>query len=561
MKRRALLAGTAALACTAALPQRTAPTRSAEPADRVGSLLRGMSIADRAGQTMSVAFHGTRITAHLERMIREKHIGGVVLFRENAGEASAFRRLADDLQRLAREAGIPPLFIATDHEGGPVLRVTQGLALPPAQMALAASPDPAGAVRRSAALGARELRSIGANWVLAPVADVNDEPRNPIIGNRSFGSEPARVGELVAVAVRAYGEASLLCCVKHFPGHGSVTVDSHLGLPQSGATRARLDAVELAPFRAAIAAGAPAIMTAHIRVPSLGTADAPATLSRAVLTDLLRAQLGFRGLVVTDDLEMGALSSVGGQARSGLGSLQAGADYLLFRFDEGAQLEGHRLIVEAASAGALPAPRLEDAARRVLEAKARWGVLDPATPAAFDLGADRAEAQDLARGAITLLRAGGLPLRGRVLAVSFGTPDIAVAPEQPTLADVVGRALPAATVRNLPGLDDATIRSVTQAALASDVAVVGTFDVAGDPRQRRLVESLQSVRPTVAVALRAPYDISEIPSVAGYLCAYSGREPALVAAVEVMTGTRPPQGRLPVEVPGLYPVGAGLRSL
>ena len=527
----------------------------------MGSLLRGMSIADRAAQTMSVAFHGPRVTPHVERMIREKHIGGVVLLRENADEAGAFRRLADDLQRVAREAGIPPLFIATDHEGGPVVRVTRGMALTPAQMALAASPDPEGAVRRSATLAARELRAIGANWILTPVADVNDEPRNPIIGNRSFGSDPARVGALTAQAVRAYAAAGLLCCVKHFPGHGSVTVDSHVALPQSGAARARLEAVELAPFRAAIAAGAPAIMTAHIRVPALGASEVPATLSSAVLTDLLRTEMGFRGLVVTDDLEMGALETVGGQARSGLASLAAGADYLLFRFDEGAQLEAHRIIVEAAASGALPPSRLESAVRRVLETKERWGVLGPVAAPPFDLTADQAEAQDLARGTITLLRSGGLPLRGRVLAVSFGRPDIAIAPEGPTLADLVGRSVPGTAVRNLPSLDDATIRSVTQAALAADVVVVGTFDTLGDPRQGRLVEALQAVRPTVAVALRAPYDLTAFPHVAGYLCAYSGREPALVAAVDVMLGMRPPQGRLPVEIPGLYPAGAGLRSL
>lgn len=559
MKRRSLLAGAAALACSSAVPARVAPDpRGATIAETID----GMSIADRAAQTMSVAFHGDRVTKHVERMIRETHVGGVLLFRENADEAGAFRRLADDLQRIAREARIPPLFIATDHEGGPVVRVTRGLAITPAQMALAAAPDPDAAVRRAVALASRELRAIGANWALAPVADVNDEPRNPIIGNRSFGSDPARVGRLVATAVGAYAGASLLCCVKHFPGHGSVTVDSHLSLPQSASTRARLDAVELAPFRAAIAAGAPAIMTAHIRVAALGAADVPATLSGAVLTRLLRDELGFRGLIVTDDLEMGALESVGGQARSGLASLQAGADYLLFRFDEGAQLEGHRLIVEAATSGALAPGRLADAVRRVLEAKARWGVLQPRPAPAFDLEADRTEALTLARDTITVLRAGGLPLRGRILAVSFGSPDLAVAPEQPSLAQLVARSIGGAIARDLPPLDDATIQSVTASARSSaDVVVVGTYDALGDARQRRLVEALQSVRPTVVVALRGPYDIAAFPGIAGYVCAYSGREPSLAAAIEVMTGSQPPRGRLPVEIPGLFPAGAGLPAL
>jgi beta-N-acetylhexosaminidase len=556
--RRALLAGAGAVACTTALPERSAPPA---PAARAAALLAAMSIADRAAQTMSVAFHGRGITSHAERMIREKHVGGIVIFRENAEDASALRRLAADLQRIARDARIPPLFIAIDQEGGPVVRLGRGVAIPPAQMALAAAPDPSAAVRRSVRLVARELRSLGVNWQLAPVADVNDEPLNPIIGNRSFGSDARSVGALVAEAVRAYADAGLLCCAKHFPGHGSATIDSHDALPDLAATRARLDAVELVPFRAAIAAGVPAIMSAHLTIPSLGAVQQPATLSRSVMTGLLRDELGFRGLGVTDDLEMGALARSGGQAPAGSAALRAGADYLLFRFDEGAQLEGYRLIVNAVVSGALPAARLDEAVARVIDAKLRWGVIDPSPSPPFDLEADRAEALDLARQGITVLRGGGLPLRGRVLAVSFGQPDIALVEEQPSLAEVVARTVPGARALRLERLGASETATAVAAARDADTVVVGTFDALGDSAQAELVLALQRVRPTVAVGLRAPYDILAFPGVAGYVCAYSGREPALVAAVDVMTGARPPLGRLPVDVRDLHRIGAGLRSL
>ncbi len=520
-----------------------------------------MSIPDRAAQTMSVAFHGRTITAHLERMIREKHVGGVVIFRENVEDAAALRRLTSDLQRIARDARIPPLLLAMDQEGGPVVRVSRGVALPPAQMALAASPDPHAAVRRSAQLVARELRALGVNWQLAPVADVNDEPQNPIIGNRAFGSDARTVGALVATAVRAYAEAGLLCCAKHFPGHGSATVDSHDELPEILSPRARLDAVELAPFRAAIAAGVPSIMSAHLTVPALGAAQQPATLSRSVMTDLLRGELGFRGLSITDDLEMGALARSGGQPVAARSAMQAGVDYLLFRFDEGAQLEGHRLLVDAFLSGTLPAGRLDQAVTRVLEVKARWNVLDAPDRPTFDLETDRAEAQDLARQGITVLRAGGLPLRGQVLAISYGQPDIAIVEDQPSLAEVVARTNPGARSRKLERLGSAEIAAAVAAARDADVVVVGTFDALGDPPQADLVTALQRVRPTVAVALRSPYDILAYPSVAGFVCAYSGREHALIAALDVMTGLRPPLGRLPVDVRELYRIGAGMRSL
>ena len=172
------------------------------------------------------------------------------------------------------------------------------------------------------------------NWNLAPVADVNNEPLNPIIGNRSYGSDPQRVSTLVSAAVRAYAAAGFLCCAKHFPGHGAATVDSHVGLPIIDVDRARLDRVELPPFRAAIAAGVPAIMLAHLIVPALdATPGLPASLSRRVATDLLRKDLGFGGIALTDDLEMGALATIG-EAVAGERALEAGADVVLFRFDE-----------------------------------------------------------------------------------------------------------------------------------------------------------------------------------------------------------------------------------
>jgi beta-N-acetylhexosaminidase len=555
VKRRDLLRAAAATALAAC-----APTAAPSP---TGDVVGSMSLARKAGQLMSVAFHGTKITSALEAMIRDRGVGGVILYSENFADAAGLAKLVADLNQIARDAKSLPLFFEVDQEGGPVIRINKGATILPGQMALAATADPERSVRTAAAINAAELRALGVNWNFAPVADVNDEPTNPIIGNRSFSSDPARVSAFVTAAVQTYTAAGFFCCAKHFPGHGSTTTDSHTGLPKIEADRSTLDRVELPPFRAAIAAGVPAIMSAHIVVPALDpTPELPVTLSRAVMTDLIRNTLGFGGLVVTDDLEMGALKNVG-EAAAGLRALQAGADYLLFRFDESAQTEGHRLITDAVQSGALSTARLDESVRRVLDAKRRFGILDGRREAnAPDLTANARTALDLARGATTLLRNRGvLPLRGRIFAVSPTNADISFFEGQPTLASVIAGKRPDAMSESLPLHPSAgEIDRVVNAARSADVVVVGTTDLFAYPEQVQLVKALARQKPVAVVALRGPYDILSVPEVPAYLCAYDSREPSLTAAAEVLLGERKPTGSLPALVPGAFSIGAGMRD-
>ena len=522
-----------------------------------------MSLERKAGQLMSVAFHGTKITSALEAMIRDRGVGGVILYSENFSDATGLAKLIADLDQIARDAKSLPLFFEVDQEGGPVIRINKGATVLPGQMALAATPDPDRSVRTAAAINAAELRALGVNWNFAPVADVNDEPTNPIIGNRSFSSDPARVSGLVTAAVQTYAAAQFFSCAKHFPGHGSTTTDSHTGLPKIEADRASLDRVELPPFRAAIAAGVPAIMSAHIVVPALDpTPELPVTLSKAVMTDLLRNTLGFRGLVVTDDLEMGALKSVG-EAAAGLRALQAGADYLLFRFDEGAQMEGHRLITDAVQSGTLSTTRLQESVGRVVDVKRRFGILDGRRDAkAPDLATNARTALDLARGATTLLRNRGvLPLRGRILAVSPTNADISFFEGQPSLASLIAAKRPDAMHESLPlHPSGSEIERVVNSSRSADVVVVGTTDLFAYPEQVQLVKALAREKPVAVVALRGPYDILSVPEVPAYLCAYDSREPTLTAAAEVLCGERKPTGSLPAVVPGAFSIGAGMRD-
>jgi len=555
VKRRTLLGAAAATALAACTPGGP----NAAPGDPVSA----MSLERKVGQLMSVAFHGSRVTSALEAMIRDKGIGGVILYSENFSDAASLSKLIADLSEIARQAKTIPLFFEIDQEGGAVTRIGKGATVLPGQMALAATPDPAQSVRTAVGIIANELNAVGVNWNLAPDGDVNDEPTNPVIGNRSFSSDPARVSSLVTAAVQAYAAANFLCCVKHFPGHGSTTIDSHTGLPRIDADRATLDRIELAPFRAAIAVGVPAIMSAHIVVPALDpTPGLPVTLSKPVLTDLLRGTLGFGGVIVTDDLEMGALQSVG-EAAAGLRALQAGADFLLFRFDESAQLEGHRRIADAVRAGALPLERLEASARRIVNLKRSRSIyLGRRETPAPDLAAHAQVSLDLARDSITLLRNRTvLPLRGRVLVVAPANPDVAVLPDQPALGTVIARKRSDAVTQTMslkPNASD--VDRAVSAARQSDVVVIGTTDLFANPEQAQLVRAVANERPVCMVSLRGPYDVMTVADVPAYLCAYDGREPSLVAASEILVGERKPVGAVPVEIPGLFRIGAGMKD-
>ncbi len=457
-----------------------------------------------------------------------------------------------------------PLFFSIDQEGGAVVRIARGATILPGNMALAATPDPADSVRRAVAITTRDLRALGVNFELAPDADVNNEPRNPIILNRSFGSDPQRVASLVRVATQAFADWRFLCCAKHFPGHGATTTDSHTGLPLLDVDRARLDAVELVPFKAAIAAGVPAIMSAHIRIPAPDpTPDLPVTLSRRVMTDLVRGELGFSGLLITDDLEMGALTQTRTESQAGYEAFLAGADFLLFRFDEAAQSDAHDRLSRGISTDATARVRSAESVARILAIKERFGILDATGPSgAAGSEADRATADELARLSITVLRAGGLPLRGRIFVASPQNPDIALVADQPTLGGVLAQRLPNVTAQTITlSPTQVEIDRAVAGARGADVCVVGSADLFSYPQQAVLVKALQAVRPTVLVSLRSPYDILSAPGVSGYVCAYTGREPTLRALADVLSGASGPSGTLPIDVPGLYRIGDGMKKL
>ncbi|MBI3564068.1 MAG: glycoside hydrolase family 3 C-terminal domain-containing protein, partial [Elusimicrobia bacterium] len=473
------------------------------------------------------------------------------------------RALSRTLAAWSRSAPHPiPFWLSTDHEGGATFTQRRyGLAPFPGNMALGAA-DSADLARRDAEETARELRALGITVTFAPALDVNSDPLNPIIGLRSFGQDPARVARLGAAAVRGYRAGGVLAAVKHFPGHGDTEQDSHLGLPHNDKSLADLEKTELVPFRAALKAGAEAVMPAHMVFPALGTEPGrPVTLSSAALDGFLRGTLGFRGLVFSDSLDMGAIAGVYGSSEAAVLSLLAGNDVLLL--GKGDFPAAYAAVLDAARSGRVPRARLEASVARVLDAKRRLGLFDgrPVAPGLADAGLarGRALAKATAEAAVTMVRNDGLlPLRLKpeqelALVVVRST---RYADEAARFAAAVARRHPRTVFVDIPAVapSAAAVEDAVAQARGAAAVVVGTWQYGGPTpeSQAELVRRLVAgPAPVAAVSLMNPYDLSVSSRAGAALAAYGMTDSSLDAAAALLFGEIPARGRLPVAVPGL----------
>jgi beta-N-acetylhexosaminidase len=332
-----------------------------------------MNLREKIGQMLVVGFpDGEAGLAQLERVLEKTKAGNIILFSRNIGSAKEVYDLVSELDRLVlRETSSLPL-VCLDQEGGVVARLRQGVTALPGSMAIGAAYR-AGLISLAEVRGlgricGSELAALGINWNLAPVVDVNVNPRNPLIGVRSYGEEPELVADLASAFSAGLAKGGVLATAKHFPGHGDTEVDSHLGLPLVAHGRERLDAVELLPFRRLIKEGIPVIMTAHVRFPAVEPDALPATLSPRVIKGLLRGELGYKGLVCTDCLEMKAIA--GRYEEAGARAVMAGADFILVSHTEEAQMEAAESIYRAVERGDIPESRIDESLARIASVKA-----------------------------------------------------------------------------------------------------------------------------------------------------------------------------------------------
>lgn len=602
--RRTLLTATAATAAAAAtgvaaLPGTASAAATGTSTDsRLKRLIARMSLEEKVGQLFVMRVYGHSATepdqadidANLAEigvrdaaeMIATYHVGGIIYFAwaHNTRDPHQIADLSNGIQRAGLGGPTPvPLLVSTDQEHGIVCRVGEPATLLPGAMALGAGRSRTDA-RTAGSIAGAELAAMGINQNYAPDADVNVNPANPVIGVRSFGSDPDSVAGMVTAQVKGYQSAGVASTAKHFPGHGDTSTDSHTGLPVISHTREQWAELDAPPFRAAVAAGIDSIMTAHIVVPALDPSEDPATLSHPILTGILREELGYDGVVVTDALGMEGVRTKYGDERVPVLALLAGVDQLLNPPD---LKVAWNAVLGAVRGGEISEARIEESILRILRLKTKLGLFRD--PYVTHRGVDRtvgtrshlAAADRIAERTTTLLANTGslLPLSRRshrnllVVGADPASPSGTTGPPTTTLAgafEELGHVATALSTGTAP--TTAKIAEAVAAAQGKDAVVVGTYNVTATSSQRTLVSALAATGvPVITVAIRNPYDIAQLAGTgyAASLATYSWTDVELRAAARVIAGRADPEGRLPVPVQradapaqALYPVGYGL---
>jgi len=570
---------------SAGLPMDPPPTVPALQGEWAREQLAQLSLRQKIGQMVmpwvlgDFTPEGSVGFERIARLIDDQEIGGVII------SVGTPQDVATKLNLLQRRSRLP-LLVAADLETGAGFRMRGAMFLPggtdlggatnfPSLMALGAIGDRFLAYEMGR-ITAEEARAVGIHLPFAPVLDVNSNPENPIINTRSFGEDPGLVGGLGVCFMRGIQDYGGLATGKHFPGHGDTDTDSHLALPIIRAGRDRLDRIELPPFREAIDAGIAAIMTAHIALPAL-TEDPrlPATLSRNVLTGLLREEMGFQGLIFTDAMDMSAIDQLFGREEAAVRAVEAGADVLLMPPDPEAAIRG---VMSAVLSGRISEERIDASVLRILEAKEGLSLHElrtvdlEAVHQRVGIGAHLEVADEVARRSITLLRneRNLLPLAGtptaNVLSISYRRPNDLFA----------GRGFDARLRQTYQRLRTATIGAATiqaeydqllEAARGADLVVVSLYitavsyagTVAAPPELVEFIRAIsQSGRPNVVVSFGNPYLLAEFPEVQSYLLAWSGTEASQRAAAGALLGALPVAGRTPTAIPPAYRIGDGL---
>jgi|CZKS01.1.fsa_nt_gi beta-N-acetylhexosaminidase len=572
-----------ALLANAATAPKGASKKTSPTNFTVRTWLRTMTLRDKVAQLLIMPIYGepahrrSAISKKYEHFVRDLHVGGLIVTGHsmNSGiknaEPYAMAALLNRMQKISKL----PLLVGADFERGASMRVNATTPWP-ANMAFAAAQDLDGVFAEAAAT-ARDARALGVNWIFAPVADVNNNPDNPIINIRSYGENPAQVSKFVrAYVLGAHSEklSPVLVTAKHFPGHGDTAQDSHLGLARIDADRQRIDAVELEPFRAAIAAGVDAIMTAHIAVPSLESEDEPATVSSKIITGVLREELGFRGIVVTDAMDMQGLAAMFSTGEASVRALEAGNDVLLMPKRAEDAING---VVAAVQSGRITRQRLDQSVAKVLTAKVQLGLsrkravnLDGIADQ-VDSPEDEERAQQVADHAVTLVtdQKDQLPLRHADNACLITLSENRHGQQGQRLIEEVKKRAPGMTTTALdPGMSQADLDQVAQKTSGCDQIIVAAFvsvsayrgNVALAGLYPDFLNSLIAGKiPVTLAALGNPYLARTFPNASAYVTTYSPTPTSETALAKALFGEIAITGRLPVSIPGVAKFGDGIQ--
>lgn len=524
----------------------------AQPTPDIDDIIDGMTLEHKVSQMFMVNLFGAGITDIGLDILQTWQPGAIFVGVSNIESLEQVQQLTTDYQQVITAAGGVPLFVATDQEGGLIQRLQEGFTRWPVPMLLTAADDPDLAFRVGQGM-AQELRAAGVNMNLAPVADLNTNIENPVIGRRSPGSDPALVGQAISGVIRGMQAGGVLATAKHFPGHGDTGEDSHTTLPTVALSRMRLAAVELRPFAAAIEAEVGAVMVGHLWLSAIDPdAPLPATLSRNVVTGLLRQDMGFDGIIMTDALEMDAVDLTYSPEESAVRAVEAGIDLVLIGVSTGEQTQVAMMqaVVDAVRSGRLSEARLEESVRRVLQAKAQFGILDwtlPDAPEQINAEAHNRLVVETFQAGVTLAydRGDHIPLRvGRQSAILYPGNRAQIGRDCAALGGEAFRQ----TVRYLAVNDTPTAADISAAvdvAARVDTVIVWTRDAYANGDLAPLVNALPPEK-TVVVALVSPYDWLRFPQISAYLVTYSPMDAGVTTACEILFGLRRAVGRLSV---------------
>ncbi|HTY60936.1 MAG TPA: glycoside hydrolase family 3 N-terminal domain-containing protein [Acidobacteriota bacterium] len=534
--------------------------------------LKTLSLRDKIAQLVQIRVPGKFLNRRSEDFqaiqndIRQNHVGGLVLFAGNIYESAV---LLNDFQSISSL----PLLVAGDFERGAAFRIADTTSFP-WTMALGAA-DSEQLAYRQGFVTARESRALGVHWIFAPVMDVNNNPNNPVISIRSFGEDPELVARLGAAFIKGAKTGGVLTTAKHFPGHGDTATDSHLGIAVVPSDLARLQSLELVPFRRAIEAGVDSIMTAHVAVPNVtGEAQSPATLSSKILTGLLRDTLHFNGLVVTDALEMGGITNRFWAGLAAVRAIQAGADVLLLPPNATVAIDE---VERAVKRGEISESRIDQSVRKILRAKSHLGLhrvrFVPIRRIREIVAAPENTklAQDIADRSVTLVKddRGLLPVDPTAYPRIFSlvlTPDLESAPAGIFQAELRQRFPLTRSLWANARISNDLLASIDKAASEADLIVCSTLirlvsgqNAAAMPDiQRNILEKLQAARkPLIWVSFGNPYVVSIAPQIGTYLCTFSYSEVSQVAAAKAIAGEIEITGKMPVSIPGFSKSGDG----
>jgi len=533
------------------------PTQT--PDNRVDNLVAEMSLAELVGQTMIVGINGTTLTSQTCGLISQLELGGIFYRSGNAISPWQLREFSLGIQSCAKRAAIEGgMLIAIDHEGQYIYRFNEGATRFPMQMAIGATGDVANAFRTAYASG-QELDFAGINMIFGPVLDILSNPDNSVISTRAFGGYPEQVSSYSIAAILGYLEAGILPAAKHFPGHGSVSVDSHVNLPVDQSNYKTIYQNHLPAFQMAIAYKVPSIMIGHVAYPSLDESGLPASLSERIIQNLLKTELGFNGIVMTDALGMGAINQ--GKSMSvedaAVEAIKAGVDIVLIPSSSQA-ISVHSRIMEAINVGELSIGRVRDAAHRVLQVKIENNLADREHIVDVDWEAHRVASMEIGRDAVAVVVNNSylIPLRDEWQDILLICPHIYseianTIRSTNRSVNFIGYSLPI-----WDGVPEGHIlRSLPAQGEGYDGVIVCTYDahllpsLYGDYSQIELVRGLIERRiPTIVVALKSPFDLLDFTGVDAYIASF-GTTPGQISAVaNILVGKQIPSGSMPVEL-------------